>query len=375
MHFAQNNGDETTRRNQHRQQNGGDDDSAASHDDDDTYEGFPPCDAARARYTCSMPSPADQVPLLNRFATLTDMARLRILRLLDKEELSVGELARAVQLPQSTVSRHLKLLHESGWTVKRSEGTASLYRVAEQSLSPEARDLWALTRSQLAAPSGSTPAFDHDDARLAEVLAERRTDSKSFFGRVGGEWDALRRDLFGESFTAEALLGMVAHDWVIADLGCGTGNATELLAPLVRKVIAVDREPAMLDAAKKRLSAASIHNVDFRLGELTDLPIDDAGLDAAMVLLVLHHVSQPEAAAVEIARTLKPGGVLLAVDMVTHDRRSYLHTMGHQHLGFDEKQVKGWAKAAGLKEVRYRRLRPSTASKGPGLFAATMRRG
>src|SRR5439155_20127383 len=116
-----------------------------------------------------------------RLATINALARLRILRLLDQDELSVGELARALQLPQSTVSRHLKLLHDGGWILKRSEGTASLYRLSETSLDQEARQLWGLAKSQM----GSTAAFEHDDARLAEVLAERRTDSKSFFGRLG----------------------------------------------------------------------------------------------------------------------------------------------------------------------------------------------
>jgi ArsR family transcriptional regulator len=313
-----------------------------------------------------MPASPDNLPLLNRLTTLNDAARLRILRLLDSEELSVGELARALQLPQSTVSRHLKLLHDGGWIIKRSEGTASLYRLSESSLEAPAREMWTLARSQL----DTTPTFEHDDACLAEVLAERRTDSRAFFGRVGGEWDHLRGELFGESFTTEALLGLVRSDWIVADLGCGTGNAAEHLAPFVKKVIAVDREPAMLDAARKRL--ASCGNIEFRRGELDQLPLKDAEVDAALVFLVLQHLEHPERAIAEIARSLKPGGLVLIVDMVAHDRESYRHTMGHRHLGFDERAVKAWAKSAGLSDVRFRRLRPDTHAKGPGLFVATM---
>jgi SAM-dependent methyltransferase len=316
-----------------------------------------------------MPASPDNLPLLNRLTTLNDAARLRILRLLDQEELSVGELARSLQLPQSTVSRHLKLLYDGGWIIKRSEGTASLYRLSESSLDSAARDLWMLARAQL----DTTPTFEHDDTRLAEVLAERRTDSKSFFGRVGGEWDHLRRELFGESFTTDALLGLLPSDWVVADLGCGTGNAAEQLAPYVKKVIAVDREPAMLDAARKRL--AGLANVEFRQGELTHLPLKSNEVDAALVFLVLQHIEEPELAIKNIARTLKPGGSLLIVDMHTHDRESYRHTMGHRHLGFDERTVKSWAKHAGFGDVHYHRLRPDTQAKGPGLFAATLRKG
>lgn len=315
-----------------------------------------------------MASSPENLPLLSRFTTLNDAARLRMLRLLDREELSVGELARALQLPQSTVSRHLKLLYDGQWVVKRAEGTASLYRLSDDALDPEARELWSLARAQL----GESPTFDQDDARLAEVLAERRTDSKSFFGRVAGEWDHLRRDLFGESFTADALLGLVTHDAVIADLGCGTGDASEHLAPYVKKVIAVDREPAMLDAARKRLAGHA--NVEFRQGELTHLPLKNGEVDAALVFLVMQHMERPELAVAEIARTLKPGGALLIVDLMTHDRVSYRHTMGHRHLGFDERTIKLWAKHAGLGDVRYRRLRPDTQARGPALFVATMRK-
>ena len=308
-------------------------------------------------------------PLLDRLTALTDLARLRMLRLLEGAELSVGELAKAVQLPQSTVSRQLKLLHDGGWIVRRTEGTASLYRLAEQSLDAEARDLWHLVRGQLSA----SPTLEEDDRRLAEVLAERRTDSKAFFGRIGGEWDALRRELFGEAFTTEAMLSLVGRDWTVADLGCGTGNAAEHLAPALRRVIAVDREPAMLEAARKRL--ASLDNIEFRQGDLMGtLPIDDGEIDAAIVFLVMVYLPDPQHAVGEIARILRPGGLAMIVDMVAHDRETLRHTMGHVHLGFDANQVVGWAAAAGLADVRYRRLRPDTQAKGPGLFVAIMSR-
>lgn len=321
-----------------------------------------------------MPAPSPQLhPLLQRLGALNDPVRLRILRLLEREELSVGELARALQLPQSTVSRHLKLLHDGGWAMKRSEGTASLYRLAEPSLSDASRELWKIARQQMQSPA--SPTFEQDDARLAGVLAERATDSRSFFGRVAGEWDHLRRELFGEGFTSEAMLGLIDPDWIIADVGCGTGNAAERLSPYVKKVIAIDREPAMLDSARKRLKAAAASgNIEFRLGDLLKLPLKDEEVDAALVVLVLHHLQEPAKAVTEIARGLKRGGTALIVDMVTHDRASYRHTMGHVHLGFDEKHVRGWAKAAGLKFVRYQRLRPDTQSTGPGTFVATLRK-
>ena len=306
-------------------------------------------------------------PLLGRLAALSDLARLRILRLLAAGELSVGELARALQLPQSTVSRHLKVLFGAGWIGRRSEGTASLYRLTEDALDDGSRQLWRLIRDRV----GPLPTFDEDDRRLVEVLAERRTDSKAFFGRVAGEWNELRCGLFGEAFTTEALLGLVRADWVVADLGCGTGNAAEHLAPVVGKVIAVDREPAMLEAARKRL--AGFDNVEFRPGDLTEaLPFPDRAVDAVVVFLVMVYIPEPASALIEMARILRPGGMVLIVDLVAHDRESYRHTMGHLHLGFEPRQVEQWGRSAGFSEVRYRHLRPATTAKGPGLFAATL---
>ena len=313
-------------------------------------------------------TPSNEAGLLRSLATLSDMARLRLLRLIEREELSVGELARVLQFPQSTVSRHLKLLFDGSWVAKRSEGTASLYRMDSDALSAQAQSLWSAVRGQL----GSSATLEQDDHRLSEVLAERRTDSKAFFGRIGGEWDQLRRELFGESFTTEAFVSLLDPAWVVADLGCGTGSTAETLAPAVRKVIAVDREAAMLKAARKRL--ARFDNVDFLQSDLSDLAIADVSVDVAIISLVMVYVPNPERVIGEASRILRPGGRLMVVDMVSHDRETYRHTMGHQHLGFDEAAVQGWADQAGLTDVRYRRLRPDTSAKGPGLFVATMRR-
>ncbi len=312
-------------------------------------------------------SGASPQTLIGHLNVLGDLARLRLLRLLAREELSVGELARALQTPQSTISRHLKLLHDHGWATKRSVGTASLYQLGDP-LPPGADALWTTAQRVLE----QDPVLRDDDDRLAEVLAARRTDSQAFFGRVAGAWDDLRTQMYGETFTVDALLNLVGADLVAADLGCGTGNAAEMLAPVVRKVIAVDREPAMLEAARKRL--ANQDNVDFRQGELTGLPIEDGEVDATLTVLVLHHVDTPEAAVAEMARVLKPGGRALIVDMAPHNRDEYRHTMGHQHLGFAEDEVRGWAEACGLTLTSYRRLRPDPEGRGPALFAATLRK-
>ena len=309
----------------------------------------------------------DEPDLVHRLSALGDPVRLRILRLLDTHELSVGELARALQLPQSTVSRHLKLLHEGRWIVKRAEGTASLYQLVEGDLSEDAMELWQLARAQLR----RNPTIDDDDRRVAEVLAERTTDSRAYFGRLGGEWDDVREHLFGTAFTSDALIALFAGGLDVADLGCGTGQAAALMAPVARHLIAIDREPGMLGAAQRRLEGVDA-DVEFREGDLLDLPLDDASIDAATILLVLHHVNDPDRAVAEASRALRPDGRLLIVDMLTHDRENYRHTMGHIHLGFDRATVDAWATAAGMQLVKFHPLRPDTTAKGPGLFAAVL---
>src|SRR4029077_11004470 len=201
-------------------------------------------------------------------------------------------------------------------------------------LDPAARRLWALVREQV----GSTPAAGQDQRPLQGVLAERRTKSQEFFSSSAGQWDRLRDDLFGDRFHLAALAAFAEPDWTVGDLGCGTGQVSSALAPFVGRVVAVDASAAMLQAAKKRLHG--LDNVDLRRGELESLPIDDGRLDAATLMLVLHHVPDPGRALAEVARVLTPGGRLLIVDMLPHDRENYRQQMGHVWLGFSDDHMR-----------------------------------
>jgi len=301
---------------------------------------------------------------LARLSALSDRSRVRIMRMLEQEELGVGELSRTLAMPQSTVSRHLKPLHELGLVSKRSEGTASLYRISISDAADIA--LWESTSDRL----GDAEDLLDDDARLRQVLLERRGDSRSFFGRVGSEWQTIRRELFGYGFSEEALLGFLPAEWVVADLGCGTGDAAERLAPVVRTVYAVDREESMLDAARKRLE--SFENVEFLQADLLSIPLDDGTLDAAILMLVLHHQESPADVIREAARAIRPGGQLIIVDMVDHQMAEFIEEMGHLHLGFKQSDISDWAGACNMRMRGYRRLRSSLSGHGPALFAALL---
>ncbi len=308
---------------------------------------------------------ASTTTLTDRLAALSEPLRLRICRLLERHELSVGEVAKVVQLPQSTVSRHLKVLAAAEWVQKRAEGTATLYRLLLDDLPADARALWLPIREQLDADATS----EEDLRRLDAVLAERRTDSLSFFGRLGGEWDRVRAELFGTHFTAPALLAALPQEWVVADVGCGTGNAGELLAPFVREVVAVDQSAIMLDAARRRLSAHE--NVRFLQGPIEALPLAPASVDATVTVLVLHHIADPLGALRELRRVLKPGGLTMIVDMLEHDRAAYRHTMGHAHLGFPSSSIQDLMRQAGFVRTRAIPLPSDPDARGPGLFVAT----
>jgi len=313
-----------------------------------------------------MAKSASDLSVTRVLEALAEPVRLRMVRILEGQELAVGELVKVLQLPQSTVSRHLKVLSEAGLLTKRTAGTAALYRVVLDDLSLPVRAIWMAVREQV---DGS-----EDVRRLRAVLAERRLDSQAFFGRVAGEWDDLRARLFGADFTAKALLAMLPADWVVADLGCGTGNATELLASHVERVVAVDQSEPMLDAAKLRLK--DVGNVQFAAGSLDKLPLRDKSVDAAVCVLVLHHLQEPVKALKEMRRVLRAdrgGGVVLIVDMVEHERQDYRHTMGHTHLGFSEQRMVKMLDDAGFQGARVSVLASDPEGKGPGLFAATGR--
>lgn len=307
--------------------------------------------------------------LSNRLAVLSEPIRVRILRVLERAELSVGEVAQVVQLPQSTVSRHLKTLADDGWLVKRAEGTAALYRMVLDDLPSDARALWVTVRDTLA----QTPELEEDARRVVSVLAERKNDSQSFFGRVAGAWDDVRSGLFGDKFTLQALAALLPAEATVADIGCGTGNVAELAAPFVKRVIAADFSPAMLAAARKRL--AGVENVEFVVGELPDLAIPDASADVVFCVLVLHHLADPAQSIRELARITRASGRVVIVDMLEHDRETYRHTMGHRWLGFAPAAVERMLKDAGLTKARVTALPSDPQAKGPGLFVATAERG
>lgn len=305
--------------------------------------------------------------ILDRLGALADPTRSRLLLALDRHELTVSDLCAVLQLPQSTVSRHLKLLADDRWVTVRAEGASRRYALAP-TLDPGARRLWQLVRGQITEDSIAA----QDAERLRSVLAERRTRSQEFFAHSAGRWDALRAELFGPRTDLAALPALLDERWVVGDLGCGTGQLTASLAPYVARVVGVDQSRAMLAAAKARLR--DLPNVELRHGELEALPVGDGELDAAILFLVLPYVAEPGRVLAEAGRALKPGGRLLVVDMTPHPHEEYRQTMGHLWQGFSREQMTAWLGASGLETGRYVTLPADPRAKGPALFSLSARR-
>ncbi len=236
--------------------------------------------------------------ILDDLTALADITRDRLLLLLEAQELTVSELCTVLQLPQSTVSRHLKSLADAGWVLSRAEATSRLYTMATSELSAGSRQLWLVVREQVA--DGRAALEDH--RRLQAVLAQRRSRSQAFFSSAAGQWDHLREELFGATFHLQALAGLLDPTWTVGDLGCGTGPMTAAIAPFVDRVIAVDDSPEMLAAARRRIGNES--NVELRRGDLEALPISDGELDAAMLTLVLPYLPTPPKVLAEVARAM-----------------------------------------------------------------------
>ena len=309
-----------------------------------------------------------QTAIFDDLSTLADPVRSRMLLLLDRNELTVSELCAVMQLPQSTVSRHLKTLLDAGWVSSRREATSRFYTLAFEGRGAHARRLWTLMREQVA----TTATADQDARRLKSVFSRRHSKSQEFFESAAGQWDKLRRELFGGASHLQALPALLDASWVVGDLGCGTGQVSSALAPFVSRVIAVDRSGEMLQAARKRVREFA--NVEVRRGDLEAVPVSDGELDAAILMLVLHHVAQPQAVLEEASRTLRAGGRLLICDMLPHDREEYRQQMGHVWLGFGEPQMREMLVAGGFDEIRFVTMPTTTDARGPALFVATARR-
>jgi SAM-dependent methyltransferase len=298
---------------------------------------------------------------------LADPTRLRLLHVLERHELGVVGLCEVLQQPQSTVSRHLKVLSSQGWIEVRRQGANRLYRMSPD-VDPAARRLWKVARGE----SERWATLQHDQLRLERLLRDRRGGAEDFFAGAAGDWDRLRAEWYGTGFGVAALVALLPPGWTVADLGCGTGALAAALSPEVSRVVGVDRSADMLRAARRR--TAGLANVELRRGALEELPVGDAECDAALLVLSLGWVEDPARVLGEAARVVRPGGRLALVDAVLHDDEDFRRRAGQVWPGFAPARVVEMLEAAGFRDATCRPLPTEPAAKGPALLLARARR-
>jgi ubiquinone/menaquinone biosynthesis C-methylase UbiE/DNA-binding transcriptional ArsR family regulator len=316
---------------------------------------------AASRLSAINPTP----PLLGELGLLADGTRGRMLACLDDVELTVVELCDSLALPQSTVSRHLKLLADAGWVAARRDGTSRRYVLTIDQLDERSQRLWAIVYESLA----ESVAVRLDRRRREQVLNRRQRDTESFFSDVAAEWDRVRGELFGETSDLHLLPALLDPEVVVGDLGCGSGRIAATVAPYARSVVAVDSSPEMLEVARARL--AGFGNVEVVQGRIEELPLAPASLDLALVVHLLHHVVDPTAALAEVARVLRPGGRVVVADVLPHPYDDYRRTMGHVWLGFGRPAIEAAFGEAGLTGERWHEAGVEPGARGPAMFVAT----
>jgi DNA-binding transcriptional ArsR family regulator/precorrin-6B methylase 2 len=304
------------------------------------------------------------------FRTFSDPTRVRVLALLEQQELAVQELMDVLGMAQSRVSRHLAILREAGLLEDRREGTYVFYRFAAPADGPW-HDAWELVRRQLR----DDPMHLGDVAALEQVLRARATRTRSFFDAVGPEWDALRKVFNDDALRARAVSHLVPAGLAAADVGTGTGILASELARLGCRVVAIDHSPRMLEAAAAKLAADGVTGVELRQGEASRLPLPDGAVQAAFAHMVLHYLPSPAEALREMARIVGPGGSVVVVDFVRHQHEWMRQELGVAWLGFGLDEIAGWFRDAGLGGLRCElRDAPPSARDLPAAFIASARK-
>lgn len=282
---------------------------------------------------------------LKSLRALADPTRLRIMALLEKDELSVNELQEITRMGQSRISTHLGLLQESGLLESRREGKRSFYRLNEDA-DTATRDFIQL------AVRGAKEMAEHnaDQLNLKRILARRNEQAEVYFNQVAGRFD--RSYGPGRSWQAFGhLLLRILPPITVADLGSGEGLLSELLARRCKKVIAVDNSEKMVTFGANKAKKNGLKNLEFRQGDLQNPPIDPASVDLVILSQALHHADDPGKAVASAVKILRPGGQILILDLLQHQFEKATELYGDRWLGFTESDLHGWLEVAGAKKI------------------------
>ena len=275
----------------------------------------------------------------HHFRLLADPTRLRLLLLLNQEELSVAELAGITQLAQPRVSTHLAKLKEAGLVSDRRDGVFVYCRIAQGIADPSLDELWKLLRKNT-----EDPLIKQDLARISQVMSRRAGDA-TWADSVAGDME--RHYSPGRTWEATAR-GMVhlLDPGDVLDVASGDGVLAELLAPSARSIVCLDISKRVAAAGKKRLNGFS--NATFEVGDMHSLPVEDESFDTVLLMHALTYTTQADQVFSEAARALRSGGKLLAVTLQKHHHEKAVEPYNHVNLGFTSKQLESLCEDAGL---------------------------
>ncbi|MFN7141221.1 MAG: ArsR/SmtB family transcription factor [Limisphaerales bacterium] len=282
---------------------------------------------------------------LKSLKALSDPTRLRILALLEKDEISVNELQEVTRLGQSRISTHLGLLQESGLVQSRREGKRTFYALNEDADSVASEFIQLAIRG-----AKEMPEYEDDQINLKRILDRRKQQDQVYFNQVAGRFD--RSYGPGRSWQAFGhLLLRIIPPITIADLGSGEGLLSELLARRAKRVIAVDNSEKMVSFGVAKAKKNNLKNLEFRLGDLENPPIEAGTVDLVVLSQALHHAASPLEAIQSAFRILKPGGQVMILDLLKHNFEQAHELYGDRWLGFSESDLHRWLEEAGFKKI------------------------
>ncbi len=283
-------------------------------------------------------APLDLEQASHHCRLLADSTRLRLLLLLEKEELSVAELSAITQLAQPRVSTHLAKLREANLVADRREGVFVYYRIASTIHNSSLEALWQVLRQ-----SEADPLVQQDFSRIDPILSKRHGDT--WADSVAGDME--RHYSPGRTWEATAHgLAFLIDPGEVLDIASGDGVLAELLAPRATHITCLDISEKVIEAGRKRLHG--FENVEFRLGDMHDLPVPDESFDTVLLMHALTYTRRPQNVLDEAGRVLRPGGKLLAVTLLRHQHQKAVEPYDHLNLGFKPDQLEKLASRAGL---------------------------
>jgi ArsR family transcriptional regulator len=272
--------------------------------------------------------------ILNYFKSLSDETRIRLLSILIHFELSVNEIVALMDMGQSRISRHLKIMSDAGIISCRRDGIWAFYSAASKGDGKLFLDgiKFLFERGEI---------FQADLEKAGQVIEERAARSQKFFNEIAPEWNTLKNRIIGDFDLDSSILSYIDSCEMAVDLGCGTGEFLTKLKERSKYTVGVDNSPKMLEEARKLFNNSN-DCVNLRLGELEHLPLSDSEADLAVISMALHHLSNPGAVISEVARIVKKGGTFIIADFDKHNNEEMRKTYGDRWLGFSSDEIEGF---------------------------------